>query len=96
MPTSPGRNSVAGTRAAQVLERALVDLDTGVIHRLHTDITLEGATAVDVEALEAALVRGNRLSVVGTEPLSDEAGVFAPRHDPGRDRVVFEPPARGT
>ena len=91
------RDSVSGTRAAQVLERALVDRDTGAIHRLHTDITLEGATPVDVEALEAVLVRGTRLSVVGAEPLSDEAGVLVPRYDPDRDRVVFEPPsARGT
>ncbi|MBO0898647.1 hypothetical protein J1G43_01540 [Cellulomonas sp. zg-ZUI22] len=90
------RDSVSSTRAAQVLERALVDRDTGAIHRLHTDITLEGATPVDVEALEAVLVRGTRLSVVGAEPLSDEAGVLAPRYDPDRDRVVFEPPpARG-
>ena len=91
------RDSVSSTRAAQVLERALVDRDTGAIHRLHTDITLEGATPVDVEALEAVLVRGTRLSVVGAEPLSDEAGVLVPRYDPDRDRVVFEPPSvRGT
>ncbi len=90
------RDSASSTRASQVLERALVDRDTGVIHRLHTDITLEGATPVDVEALEAVLVRGTRLSLVEAEPLSDEAGVLAPRYDPDRDRVVFDLPARGT
>ncbi len=83
------RGGPLGTRATQVLERAVVDRDTGVIHRLHTDVTLEGAAPVDLDALEVSLGRETRLSVVGAESVSDEAGVLEARYDPDQDRVVY-------
>lgn len=83
------RESALGTRSVQVLERAVVDRATGEIHRLHTDVTLEGGTPVDLDALDVLLAREG-LAVVGLERLADEAGACVARYDPERDRVVYD------
>ncbi len=85
------RDGALGTRAAQVLQRAVVDRASGAIHHLHTDVTLEGAIPVDLDALDVLLAQEG-LDVVGLEPLSDEAGARPARYDREQDRVVFGGP----
>lgn len=46
-------------KVASSIQRAVVDIETGLIHRLHNDVTAEGAEPPDLDRLDEELASGD-------------------------------------